>query len=152
MSIVEKMARAIYEAGGFEYVSRTVFPGGGTPYGQWAVAVEQARAALTATGLTEAQLEGLANGTMVVVKAGAPGENYVRVRESRYREMLTDMLDHAYSAGSVSNGQWSTAGMADAEWLARKIGANEFGQNRVGDVRRRIGDFIERAMLAAKEG
>lgn len=67
MSIVEKMAKAIYEAGGFEYVSRKVFPGGGTPYGQWAVAVEQARAALTATGLTEAQLEGLANGTMVVV-------------------------------------------------------------------------------------
>lgn len=67
MSIVEKMARAIYEAGGFEYVSRTVFPGGGTPYGQWAVAVEQARAALTATGLTEAQLEGLAKGDLVIL-------------------------------------------------------------------------------------
>lgn len=50
MSIVEKMAKAI---------SGAPFPS--------SKSLAKARAALTATGLTEAQLEGLANGTMVVV-------------------------------------------------------------------------------------
>lgn len=56
MNIVEKMARAIAEANGESFAELP------------ALHNALARAALTATGLTEAQLEGLANGTMVVVR------------------------------------------------------------------------------------
>ena len=74
MNIVEKMARAMFE--------NTPVYKDSTRERRWEWAdfpcdnidprrylFEQARAALTATGLTEAQLEGLANGTMVVRSA-----------------------------------------------------------------------------------
>lgn len=72
MSIVEKMARAMFE--------NTPVYKDSTRERRWEwedfpcddidprrYLLGQARAALTATGLPEAQLEGLANGTMVVV-------------------------------------------------------------------------------------
>ena len=58
MSIVEKMARAIA-------ISNDDFDNEGNLL--WLPYEYDAYAALTAIGLTEAQLEGLANGTMVVV-------------------------------------------------------------------------------------
>jgi len=67
MSIVEKMARAhanYVHGGSYDYDA---------DYSQDEKEdyCDGMRAALTATGLTEAQLEGLANGTMVVVAARA---------------------------------------------------------------------------------
>ena len=75
MSIVEKMARAIFEHWQFQALAPGTRAGqapikwvdGGNGFKQ-EEATDYARAALTATGLTEAQLEGLANGAMVVTR------------------------------------------------------------------------------------
>lgn len=77
MSIVEKMARAMLAAetpGGAakwdRAIERALDEDGELP--AWmANQKAKAQAALTATGLTEAQLEGLANGTMVVIDTEA---------------------------------------------------------------------------------
>lgn len=77
MSIVEKMARAIYASEGKCYTDDArmfkPFPWEELDDDDYQCVREgyrdKARAVLTATGLTEAQLEGLANGTMVIVYA-----------------------------------------------------------------------------------
>ena len=97
MSIVEKMARAMFE--------NTPTYKDSTRERRWEWAdfpcddidprrylLGQARAALTATGLTEAQLEGLANGTMVVVRA--PADKAQRDAENRaWDDARAAMLD-----------------------------------------------------------
>lgn len=75
--------------------------------------------------------------------------DYVRVRKDRYLQLLWSELNSAFDQGQTADGEWWTGGMADAEWLARVIGANEVGKNRISDVRRRMGHYVDKAMLAA---
>ena len=77
------------------------------------------------------------------------GEKYVRVKEHRFAEMLDSELEAAFSAGCRKDDEWWAGGMADAEWLARVIGANERGWNNVSDVMRRIGYYRAEQLKAA---
>lgn len=75
MSIVERMARAIFEHWQFQGRMAGTMAGanpvkwieGGNSFKQEETR-DYARAALTAAGLTEAQLEGLANGTHYIIE------------------------------------------------------------------------------------
>lgn len=77
MSIVEKMAEALDQSA-FDAEASLIFVSGKTICRR--IARTTLNAALTATGLTEDQLEGLANGTMVCVSADSivvlPGPAY----------------------------------------------------------------------------
>lgn len=125
MSIVEKMARAMFE--------NTPVYKDSTRERRWEwedfpcddidprrYLLGQARAALTATGLTEAQLERLANGTMVCVPV-EPTEA-MRIAGSQ-------MMVNVYSGGEYGYG---------------RVAAHDGAPGDVGT--------IYRAMLAAKEG
>ena len=123
MSIVEKMARAIFDHWQFQGRMAGTMAGsnpvkwieGGNSFKQ-EESRDYASAALTATGLTEAQLEGLANGTHVVVPVDATDA------------MTNAASDAAYDHFSVDDdyGPWlSSAGFAAAyrAMLAAKEGS-----------------------------
>jgi hypothetical protein len=74
---VERVARAIYEATGYDFDGRTI-NAAGQPYGAWALAIKQARAALEAARAPEVEPRSLFGIPVVVSDAVPEGSVVIR--------------------------------------------------------------------------
>jgi hypothetical protein len=150
---VERVARAIYEATGYDFDGRTI-NAAGQPYGAWALAIKQARAALEAARAPEVEPRSLF-GIPVVVSDAVP-EGSVVIRSAP--EVAGEVEAVGWQSRiSGPDGRWSKWQECDeATFLRGNIDGRPLGYVEVREVfahppqsRREISPAESSALIAA---